>query len=733
VHRRLSLRLRILAAVAAGLTAVMAVLGYIGVGILQESKKRLLAERLITARALAERLDDALLATVQHLAGIAASRDFDRLIDPDAAERWDDLAAREPLASYGLYLLDARGRVVQAGRRLQSDRGASFADVVAVRTVLAGSRMAVSTLVRAPRTDVPIVLTCVAAPPGALCAAADLSRLPLDRYIGGVRLGRTGHAVIVDAHGMILASTDADDRFGADEHPDFHASLIARREAMVGPAAYYRHSVPIEQHIMAFAPSRIAPWGVSFGETEAETLAPVARMRTRMVAFGLVALLAALAFAWWDTGLLIRPLRRLLAQTRRIAEGDLEGTVAVERRDEVGELAESFEAMRGRLRALLDDLTRREAEAHALYEVSREVLARPDLGGVLESVAGHARRLLDAEVAVVCLAGERWRGAPAAVSGAVGAVFPGAAPLCAGTHRLQMPQVLNGRCPVLNPAYQRSHAVAPLVLDGTVQGALCVGGCGQVDFDTRARNLLAGLANLAAIAMRSADLHEQLHYLAVLEERERIGRDLHDSTLQSLYGIALALEAARSAVLTDPAAAVERMGQCLVAMTTVTDEIRAFIQGLHRPQGADRPLVEALEALAGEVSAAASLLVRVLAEDRAVDLPEADRGQVLMIVREALANVVRHSLASRAEVRVEVRGTTLCLEVCDDGCGFDPDASRARGEGLGNMQARAAWIGGHLVVRSAPGRGTTVALTLPQRGEGGGGHGDRPRATAHRG
>lgn len=246
----------------------------------------------------------------------------------------------------------------------------------------------------------------VAAGPGALCAAADLAGLPFDRYISGVQLGRTGHAVIVDSRGVIIASTDPGDRFAADEHPDFHTALIAPREARVGTAAYYKGATRVEDHIMAFAPSHVASWGVSFGQTEAETLAPVARTRTRMLGFGVIALLVALAFAWWDTGMVIRPLRRLVAQTRRIAEGDLAGAVPVARGDEIGELAESFEAMRVRLRSMLEDLTSREFEAHALFEVSREVVSRPDLGGVLKTVTGHARRLLEADVAVVCRAGD---------------------------------------------------------------------------------------------------------------------------------------------------------------------------------------------------------------------------------------------------------------------------------------------------------------------------------------
>src|SRR3990170_7168971 len=194
MRRRLSLRLRIMAAVAVGLSAVMAVLGLSGIQVLQESKQRLLEERLITARALAERLDDALLTTVQHLAGLAASPDLHgRASGPDVEARWDEIASQEPFASHGLYLLDARGKVVRAGRRLQLDRGTSFASDEAVRKVLAGSRMAISDLVAAPRTKSPVVLVCVAADPGALCAAADLSQLPFDRYISGVQLGQTGH------------------------------------------------------------------------------------------------------------------------------------------------------------------------------------------------------------------------------------------------------------------------------------------------------------------------------------------------------------------------------------------------------------------------------------------------------------------------------------------------------------------------------------------------------------
>lgn len=715
----ISLRLRIMAAVAVGLTAVVAVLGISGVQMLQESKRRLLGERLITARALAERLDDTLLAVVQHLAGLARAPEVRELAwCPDCADRWDGVAARVPFASYGLYLLDAQGVVVQAGRRLRHDQGVRLGGHDSVRQVLTGTRMAISGLVEAPRTRTPIVLLCVAADPGALCAAADLTRLPFDRYISGVQLGRTGHAVIVDAAGRVLASTDAEDRFGADEHPDFHARLIARRQADVGPAAYYKGNRPVAEHIMAFAPSRVAPWGVSFGQTATETLAPVAQTRARMLVFGALALLVALAFAWWDTGAVIRPLRLLAEQARRIADGDLSGSIAVARRDELGALADSFETMRTRLRVVLDDLARREAEAQALYAVGREVLSRPDLEGVLRSIAGHARRLLRADVAVVCLAGERWTGRPAAVSGPGEAVVAGAQPmpLCAGRDGVSV-RVLAERCPVLRTTYRTSHAVAALALDGVLQGALCVGSRPPAAFDGRATGLLASLANLAAIALHRAELHEQLRHLVVLQERERIGRDLHDSTLQHLYGIALMLESIRPVLAADPAAAADRVEQSLAAIARVATEIRQFVHGLHAPARERRPLAEALAAVAGEVSAAGVVPVRLVVRDDAVELPEASREQIVLIVREALANVVRHSGARRAEVILDGDAETVRVVVRDDGCGFQPEGARARGQGLGNMAARAAAIGGVLAVRSTPGTGTVVDLVVPRQRE----------------
>ena len=119
-------------------------------------------------------------------------------------------------------------------------------------------------------------------------------------------------------------------------------------------------------------------------------------------------------------------------------------------------------------------------------------------------------------------------------------------------------------------------------------------------------------------------------------------------------------------------------------------------------------------------------------DDRAADLPAAERAELVLIIREALGNVIRHSGASRADVRLDADADAIQITVRDDGRGFDPSAPRSGGDGLSNMRARAASIGGRLNVRSSPGSGTVVEIAVPRRGRRGEDRGEASRAPAHR-
>jgi signal transduction histidine kinase len=239
---------------------------------------------------------------------------------------------------------------------------------------------------------------------------------------------------------------------------------------------------------------------------------------------------------------------------------------------------------------------------------------------------------------------------------------------------------------------------------------------GAAEFSVGDLRLVELLARHAGIAIDNARLHAQAGRLAVAEERDRIGRDLHDGIIQSLYGVGLSLEDMPELMVEAPDEAAERVDTAIESINLAIRDIRNFIYGL-RPEAVDgTQVVAGLAALAEEVRHGG--LVDVVATlDPAADpgLDENGGGELLNLVREALSNAVRHGHARTISIELagDVSGTTVVL--ADDGVGFDPALPVAAGHhGLANMRARAVAIGGQLDIRSAPGDGTRVVVALPR-------------------
>jgi nitrate/nitrite-specific signal transduction histidine kinase len=716
--------------VAIGILVLLIIMGANGYQMVRQLTGQLLQERLQAARATAQLLDSALAQSFHQLQVLAS---FPALAVPGADEAGQRGLLREmrpeiPLASYGLYLVDAGGRVRIAEPSHPGDLGAHFQQYEAVQRVLAGQPTAASDLEFMAAGHVPVVLLCVPLRDraGGLCAAVDLRQQQLLPFVTGYvtagqqQGGRTWHAMIMDSRGQTLATTERSEAFQRNEHPTFHAPLLAARRAAVGRAAVIAHRQPgvIGYHIMAFAPLYQAAWGISVGQTEAETYVPIVEIRNWNLLIGASALLLALLFAWWDTGTVVRPLRLLVGATQRIVGGDLETPVQVERHDELRGLANAFDTMRDHLKTSLAERTRREHEAQALYEVSREILALTDLRTTLTTIVGHARRLLRMEVAALCLHGED--GTPVLVGGLNG---PGDVRLPeisdGSTHWSQGDHVIcysAERCPFVDPRYARTHAAATVQIGGRTLGALCVASSVAQPLTAEDTGLLSGLAALAAIAIRSDELHQQGHQLAVFSERDRISRDLHDDTLQALYGVNLALEYAGGLIDEDSHEAKRRVAQTLDIHTRIIQDIRGYIHNLRPLETPDRTLRTALEDVASEFHANARIPITLnLGDADAVsDLPVEVRNQLLLVVREALANVIKHARATRVTVEATLRDDVFALSVQDNGCGFDPTGLSSRyGLGLGTMTERARSIGARFRVTSAPEAGTTIELRLP--------------------
>jgi signal transduction histidine kinase len=214
-------------------------------------------------------------------------------------------------------------------------------------------------------------------------------------------------------------------------------------------------------------------------------------------------------------------------------------------------------------------------------------------------------------------------------------------------------------------------------------------------------------------AEEDAQLKQQL-LTRSLEEKIRLGRDLHDGIIQSLYAVGLTLEAARGVLRDDPAEADRKLEQCRAVLNKSIREARAYITGL-APESLRRAgFSRALETLLAELRADRSADFEVEVDEDATALLSAEQTlEALQIAREAVSNALRHGRASRVKLRVHQGDREVCLLIQDNGAGFDVTAGRDGGHGLGNMHARAASVGATLRVTSQPAEGTRVVATFP--------------------
>ena len=199
-----------------------------------------------------------------------------------------------------------------------------------------------------------------------------------------------------------------------------------------------------------------------------------------------------------------------------------------------------------------------------------------------------------------------------------------------------------------------------------------------------------------------------------LEEQVRLGRDLHDGIIQSLYAVGLTLESVRALLRTDPAEADRRLEQCRAGLNSSIREARVHITGLAPQRLLHAGFARAIDALLAELRAgrAARFEVEIDEEATALLTPE-QTIEALQIAREAVSNALRHGGASLVKLRVHQGDREICLLVQDNGAGFDPSNGRVGGHGLANMQARAEGLGATLRVTSHAGEGTRVLATLP--------------------
>jgi nitrate/nitrite-specific signal transduction histidine kinase len=748
-----SLRGKSLLAVLVPLSAVLVLVAAGGPIIIDRVAERVVTQRdtelaRIAADRLSERLQvqTALLQEVAQLSSVrAGSRgNLETIEDVFASSRSGRLAGFD----MGLLLFSESGSIVASDPPwlARFPQWAEYPDRSQLRTVQSVRSPAYSSVFRDPINGLRFVMIAVpvidvrGALSGVLAGAITLDGVVL-RDLADVRTGSSGSAYLVDDHGSAV--------FHAN--PDLIGRTLRMLPAVIeasdgGSGAIIAPGSAGSETVSGFASVEGTGWVLITEENWDTVVAPI--RRTGQVILGMVSFggLVAIASLYALTTRMLRPIDRLVEGADRIAAGDFEHRVETESDEELRLLGERFNAMAG---ALDDSYTllearveERTAENRQLYE---EAAARAEelaeLNRRATAVAVVAQRIgtltsLDTLIqAVSSLLRETFGYAVTDIyllDDASDELVEAGEPTADGTDRLQPRRVLPGDGLIGRAASERRT-----MIEGEEEGAAGLGNAMAVPI--RSGDLIVGVldiraakqgvltaadqftaetfADQLAVAVENARLFGQTRDLAVLEERNRFAREIHDTIAQGLTAVVLQLEALEASMQSRPEMALEHLTRARDLTRTALQEARRSVWNLLPEKLAGNSLDEALDREVTRFNASGPEAASVVVRGRPRALRSDVQTAVLRIAQEALNNARKHAGASSIEVQLGYLPGAVQLKVSDDGRGIADSPvvpSEGGGFGLRSMQTRAEQLFGTVKVqRAEAGAGTVVEAIIP--------------------
>jgi signal transduction histidine kinase len=376
-----------------GTLSLLALFAYLGTTALNENNQRTLQERMVLAQTTARHIDY-VLSNIEEVLTYTAAQSSWR----DAQHRDENLAdAFQRLSVYAtrVFLLDSSAHLISAYPPVDSP--ISFDQFASVQAVLTGRSFAVSRFLR--NLDNLATSTLAAVPLhdangqviGALVVSIDLTKPNLQTFTHPMGLGETGYIDLIDLGGTILASTRSERVGVQSDHGDTLATLI-REERQTVSACHDCHTpspttFPTRE-VLAFAPLERAQWGVAVHQSEDEVFASIRQLQSRIFGLMFMMLAGALVLVYLTTRSVITPVQALTAATQRIAAGDLGTPLGIHGKDEIGTLAQSFDAMRERLQESISEIHgwNRELDARVSDRTSAVEKAKTEITQLYEEL-----------------------------------------------------------------------------------------------------------------------------------------------------------------------------------------------------------------------------------------------------------------------------------------------------------------------------------------------------------
>ena len=416
----------------------------------------------------------------------------------------------------------------------------------------------------------------------------------------------------------------------------------------------------------------------------------------------------------------VAPVRALTVSAERLAKGHTDETVPPQGRDEVGDLADSLERMRREINASREvilaasrELEQKVARRTAELSVRNEELL------ALNELAGSLTRSLDPE-AILAGALEAVRAVLPTTGGRGFRISRDGLVASRAEGDDSSPRLEEVAVAAITGNQLVTRADGDGVLIGLPMGT-GAGPLGALGLRTTSTPgpemtaLLMAIGNQVGLALSTARLSDEGREMAVLEERARLAREIHDTLAQQLTGIVIQLEAAQALVNRDPDRSLPALASAQELARSALAEARRSVWDLRPAPLSSTGLVAAAENEVERFRHRTGIAARLRAEHMVP--PPALRPQsevtLLRITQQALANIAAHSGASRVTVRLRNLGDHVELTVRDNGHGFDTSALPLGSFGIVGMAERVRIAGGTFQVESVPSRGTTITVDLP--------------------
>ncbi|HEX3327229.1 MAG TPA: GAF domain-containing sensor histidine kinase [Actinomycetota bacterium] len=375
---------------------------------------------------------------------------------------------------------------------------------------------------------------------------------------------------------------------------------------------------------------------------------------------------------------------------------------------------------------------RAQRQAAGLVEAGLALASEHDLDALLQRIADLARELVGAQYAAVGVIGEKTllrrfvhSGIDVTTAHEIGDLPQGRGLLGAlleGGRPMRLREISEHHASYGFPPHHppmHSFLGVPIVVREKVYGRLYLTEKrGDSQFSKDDERLALTLAAQAGVAIQNANLLEEIKArsedLAVLEERDRISKELHDGVIQSIYSVGLALQGAMTIVERDPKETMKRMDEAIGTLDNVVRDVRSYIFGLQPKSVEEYGLKRAIEELLKDLEVNALVEVTEELSEAALQKVSSDAsGDLIQIVREILSNIARHAHASEVHIACVMReDETFVMKIEDNGRHFDP-RTVARGDGLNNIQGRARRIGGAIAISARSPKGTMHTISLP--------------------